>query len=257
MKKFIVVVCAFFALSAAASAQFMNAGASASKSSGTPMFSGDHPKSFSTFSLTYSPVNMTGKYDGLEVDLFKGFFGSEAGMNALSLNWTNAHNVYAPLPLYLEYGLGVQWGFASGDMSEEGYKSEISANFLSLKVPVSAVFDFAIPTTPISVAPYVGLNLSGYLLGSAKNTYEYTGEGAEYMEDASGEEERSFFSKEDMESAGEPFNRFILGWHIGARIGFNKFFLGIAYEGPLTNFYNKNGLKYYSNQVNISLGLKF
>lgn len=252
MKKLIVIACAFLAFALTASAQFMNSGSasSAGKPARTKAASSqDFGEKFGTFSLTYSPFNLVSEYDGDTEDIL------DDGMNALSLTWTNAHNVLATQPLYVEYGLGLQWSFWSESDSEEDIEYKSSVNFLSLKVPVSVVYDFAIPSTPVSVAPYLGLNLTGYLLGQQKASWKYTGEYADYMDEASGEEKTSFFSKDDMGDA--KFSRFILGWHIGARVGFNKYFFGIGYEGPLTNFYKEGKGKIYSNQVNISLGLKF
>lgn len=240
MKKLIVIACALLALSATASAQFMNSGASTStsKNSGAAAWiSNDHADVFNTFSFTYSPMNIDGWSGNIEDD----------GLNALSLTWTQARNVMASQPLYVEYGVGAQWSFWSDSESDGDMEVSSSLNFLSLKVPVSVMYLVSVPNTQITLAPYLGLNLTGYLLGQQKISMEYEGE--------SESRSSSCFSKDDM--GGEPYNRFGLGWHIGARVGFGKYFFNIGYEGPITNLYKSGSYEVSTNQVNISLGLTF
>lgn len=243
MKKLFVIACALFALCTTASAQFMNAGGNAG-GNGQGM-SQDVESTFGTLRFSYSSMNIVSEYDGKKEGGFE-------EMNALSLEWTNAHNIMASQPLYLEYGAGLQWSFWSDEeRNGDGDKYSQSVNFLAVKVPVSVVYDLAIPQTSFSIMPYAGLNLATYLLGQAETSYD----SSEYSDSHTS----SCFSDDDTE--GEPWNRVVLGWQVGARVNFGKYFAGIGYEGPLTNFLKKtyDGEKYrvYSNQLNITLGWKF
>ena len=65
----------------------------------------------------------------------------------------------------------------------------------------------------------------------------------------------SFFDKDDMDD--ETFNRFVVGWQIGAKLAFNDFVLGIGYEGPVSNLYKEDDFKINYSLINISIGVKF
>ena len=86
--------------------------------------------------------------------------------------------------------------------------------------------------------------------GSYKSSSTYDGE--------TESESFSYFSKDDMEDIyGKAFNRILLGWQIGAKVAYDKYFFGIAYEGPVTNLYKNGDAKINFNYVNISLGIRF
>lgn len=243
MKKiyFFLVAVALFVSGATASAQFMNQGASSKASS-----SADVEDLFSTVEFTYSPVTMNSsiKYDGDSVK-------SSEDLNAISLNWAKVTSLPVDLPLYLQYGAGVQYAWMTDSESEGDYSSKSTTSFLTAKVPVNVMYYFQIPSMNIALLPYAGLNLQGHILGQQKYTVKYDGE--------SESETISFFSKDDMDD--EPYNRFVVGWQIGAKVAFDKYIVGIAYEGPVTNLYkfNEDGVtaKMNSTQINISVGIKF
>ena len=69
----------------------------------------------------------------------------------------------------------------------------------------------------------------------------------------------NYFSKDDM--GVDKFNRFILGWQAGARIEYSSFYLGLSYEGNISNLYKytESGYKEKINlgYFDISLGYKF
>mgnify|MGYP003310285130 CR=1 FL=1 len=179
--------------------------------------------SFGTLSLSYNAMNLKMSYEGES---------ATESMTGLSLTWTNANAIGTAAPLYFEYGLGAQFSFKS--------KNNTTVNFLSAKIPLSILYNFEIPGTSFAIAPYAGLDAVCYFMGKSK--YSYGGETYE----------------SDVFKDGDPkYNRFNIGWHIGAKVLINTMFVGFAYEGPILGFYSKDGLKVNSNQVNISLGLVF
>ena len=218
-------------MSVSASAQFMQSnGGSKAKASVEDVFN--------TVDLTYSPITMTSSYDG----------GSNTeDFNGLSLNWAQARLLTDKLPIYLQYGAGVQFSWYTDSRSNdyENYKS--TTTFLTVKVPVNVLYNFAIPNTNLSVMPYLGLNAQVHVLGQAKRSQEYDG--------GTQTDKINYFSKDDM--GDHPYNRFVLGWQIGAMVSYDKYFVGIGYNGPVTSLYKNGDFKIQTSQVNISLGIMF
>lgn len=233
MKKFYFIAAALLMFSVTASAQFVNSSKSSSSASRAV------EDVFNTAEFTYSPMNMVTSYKG----------GSKSeDMNALSLTWLQARRLPVNnLPLYVQYGAGLQWAFEIESETDGDTKRKSSMNFLTVKVPVNVLYDFQIPSTPVNIMPYLGLNLQCHVIGSQKWSSTYDGE--------TQSESFSYFSKDDM--GDNAFNRIVLGWQIGAKVAYDKYFFGIAYEGPVTNLYKNGDAKINFNYVNISLGIRF
>lgn len=233
MKKSIFLAAvAFMLMSVTASAQFMQSnGGSKAKASVEDVFN--------TVDLTYSPVTMKASYDG---------DSTTDDLNGLSLNWAQARLLTDQLPVYLQYGAGVQFTWKTDTRSDDYYDMKVknTTTFLTVKVPVNVLYNFAIPNTNLSVMPYLGLNAQVHVLGQSKTTTTY--------EDEKETSKMSYFSKDDME---DPYNRFVLGWQIGAMVSYDKYFVGIGYNGPVTSLYKNGDLKIQTSQVNISLGIMF
>lgn len=233
MKKSIFLAAvAFMLMSVTASAQFMQSnGGSKAKASVEDVFN--------TVDLTYSPVTMKASYDG---------DSTTDDLNGLSLNWAQARLLTDQLPVYLQYGAGVQFTWKTDTRSDDYYDMKVknTTTFLTVKVPVNVLYNFAIPNTNLSVMPYLGLNAQVHVLGQSKTTTTY--------EDEKETSKISYFSKDDME---DPYNRFVLGWQIGAMVSYDKYFVGIGYNGPVTSLYKNGDLKIQTSQVNISLGIMF
>lgn len=190
---------------------------------------------FNTADFTYSPVTMKYKADGADVS---------TKYNAVSVNYDQARLLPVSLPLYVQYGAGLQYTWKTE--KEGGLKDTDS--FLTLKVPVSVLYQFEVPNVPLTIMPYAGLNLQAHLIGQNKVSYE-------------GESEKvSYFDKEAMSESfyGDTFNRFVVGWQIGARFMYQDYFIGLSYNGPVTNLYKySSDIKLRNSQFNISVGLRF
>lgn len=215
-------------VSISASAQFVTSSSNAATVGST---NSSVVSKIGTFGVSYSPTKM---------NLISGNTSESEDFHTLSMTWTNANALHPTQPVYFEYGLSAQWTFLN-DSEDEDYS--VSTNYVGVKVPVNLLYKYHIPQTKIAVAPYVGLNLTGYLIG--KTTVKY-GDTKESM---------SYFSKDDM--GDERFNRINVGWQIGARAYVNDIFVGIAYEGPITNLYKEGNSKVNFNHINITLGLAF
>ena len=215
-----------------ASAQFMQSTGGSKASSSASV-----EDVFNTFDFTYSPVTMKAEYDGDT---------ESEDMNGVSLNWAQARLVTSQLPVYLQYGAGLQYTWKTDGESEDDYEWKTTTSFLTVKVPVNVLYNFAVPNSSVSVMPYIGLNAQFHVLGQSKATVDYDGEKET--------EKINYFSKDDME---DPYNRFCLGWQIGAMVSYDKYFVGVGYQGPVTNLCKVGDIKINTSQVNISLGIKF
>ena len=217
-------------MNVSASAQFMQSnGGSKAKASVEDVFN--------TVDLTYSPVTMKATMGGSSLT---------EDYNGISLNWSQARLMTDKLPIYLQYGAGAQFSWYTDSSSDGYYNYKTTTTFLTVKVPVNVLYNFAIPNTNLSVMPYLGLNAQVHVLGQSNASREYEGETETYK--------TNFFSKDDME---EPYNRFVLGWQIGAMVSYDKYFVGIGYNGPVTSLAKKGDNKIQTSQVNISLGIMF
>jgi hypothetical protein len=112
------------------------------------------------------------------------------------------------------------------------------------------MYVFEIPNTNLSLMPYAGLNSRCNILAQSKDKEDLDDSGQEKIVTT------DLLSKDDM--GNEPFNRFVFGWQVGAKVSYDRFLLGIGYEGPVSNFYKaEEGLTVSMRYVNISLGIKF
>lgn len=236
MKKlyFLLVIAALCFTSTVASAQFINQGASNNSTSA------EFKSIMNFFDVTYSPVNFKAIYDDES---------ETEDLNAISLNWGQARAIATTLPLYLHYGFGLQYAWLTDSEKDDyyDYNYKSTTSFLTAKIPVNLMYSLNIPNTNASVIPYIGLNLQGHIIGQNKTETEYDGD--------SETEKVNLFNKDDMDD--EQFNRFVVGWQVGAKVALNKCFIGIAYEGPVTNLYKDGDYKINTNQINISLGIRF
>lgn len=220
-------VVVFLLIGVSASAQFAQ--------SRSDQFQSSARNVYNTADFTYSPLTVSVNF-GLNYTV---------DLHAVSLNWAQYRLLTDNVPVYIQYGAGLQYTFGEGDF----FGTDEAMSFLSIKVPVSAVYQFDIPNLPLLIVPYAGLNLQGYILGKGVSTYEdfETGETKTTTYD--------YFSKEQM--GDESLNRIVLGWQIGARVMYDMYFLGVGYEGPVTSLYKEENLKINTSQVNISIGIRF
>lgn len=219
---FILVSLALFLSSISASAQIFSNG-------------------FSTMDLTYSPMNskvvLLGESD-------------KEYMSALSFNWMHASELPVDLPLYLQYGVGLQYAWKTETETHDDFmemKIKSTTNFLTAKIPVNIMYGLDILNPALTVLPYAGINLRGHLVGNMKMKTTIDGEKES--------DKMNFFSKDDMDELR--FNRICLGWQVGAKVIYERYVFGIGYEGPITHLYNKDDFKVTNNQFNISVGVRF
>ena len=201
---------------------------------------------WSTFGFEYLPSSFKPKGE------------SSQSFTGIALTWTTAQGISASLPLYVEAGLGVQWSFYketeevaysytvptysySGGYSyttQYGYHEvDAKLNMISMKVPINLIYSYQVPNTNISLDPYVGLRLRFNVFGEI----DYDGETA------------NIFDKDDMGSSDNTWNRFQIGWQIGAKIRLGGVFFGAAYGTDFSDIVKDTSI----NEGQLSFGFVF
>lgn len=181
--------------------------------------------------------------------------GDSKSFTGFSIGYNRAFSVSQSTPLYLEAGIGVQYSYYSESetVSDGLYTSpyEYKYSVLSAKIPVSIGYALRIPNTPISVNPYVGIDLRGNIYGKMK--YDWTDFIHHSTEIGSGSGNINLFSKDDWgEWYGYPdepeakeevdasvWKRFQLGWHAGVNFKYNKLLLGVSYGSDFSEIYKE------------------
>lgn len=197
-------------------AQFFNSGKYAD---------GNNPSVMNFAAFSFSPGSFYTKFKGESLSEF---------IPAISISYERANSV-SSIPLYVGYGLGLQYGFKNE--KDGGYK--YATNFLSFRVPVEVMYKLNIPGTALSVIPSLGFDPVLYVLGNQVVSH-----------DGNKQSENIFGGNREM-------RRFNLDWHVAARVMYSQIFLGIGYESPIVAFYNKDNTSIGIRQVNISVGYCF
>jgi len=92
----------------------------------------------------------------------------------------------------------------------------------------------------MSLFPYVGLSLKGHLFGEIEEENEYYDETYTI----------NVFDDDDLE---DPWNRFQIGWQIGATLNINKYNVGLSYGTDITELGEDMDTKTFK----LSLGVNF
>lgn len=219
------------------------------------VFFTDKPKTsvenvFNSIDFTYSPVTQKQIMDR---------YNQTTDETALSLSFAQARQILDSHPLFFQYGLGLQYSYhinedqddveLNGTLYSGGFK--VLTSFFTAKIPVNLLYSFSIPETRMSFMPYAGLHLLGHIIGKQKDTEWISVDGDREKTTKT----TNLFSDEDM--GDHKLNRFCAGWQIGAKVAFDRFILGVAYEGPLSNLEKTDTYKLRRSQANISIGIMF
>lgn len=178
--------------------------------------------------------------------------GDSQSFTGLSLGYSRAFSVSNSIPLFVEAGLGLQYSHfkeSEGEDDDDYGTWELTTKFngFSAKVPVRVMYNWEIPNSKISIAPFVGLNARFNF--SAKSKIEETDEGydrgsytidhfkgkitdVDYPDDYEDNISKDQRIKELNEYIGdlEKWKRFQIGWELGVQAKFNnKFLLGVSY----------------------------
>lgn len=144
-------------------------------------------------------------------------------LNGVSFAWTKGIPLSSNIPLYLETGVGLTYGFGSetyeyGDGYYYSDEEDVTFSYLGLTVPVNVTYRFDIPNTPLKISPFAGFYLRGNILG--KNSRE---DGDDY----------DWFDAEDDDYNAK---RLSFGFQLGVGLEVSKLYLGLSYGTDMTTF---------------------
>lgn len=230
----ILAVAALLAVSTGAYAQFTNTSSSSSSTS-------VNTDGWSTIWVEYNPIKVKYDVSGMDDESLTGF----------SAGYSQAFSISQGTPIFLEAGIGLQYANYSDSESSyvDGYgKVSVDQNITiwSAKVPVNLLYNFALPNSSISLAPFIGATLRYNVSGTLK--YE--------VEDYS--EKYDLFSKKEMDDAefldGKAWKRFQIGWQIGLKARFGQNFMaGVSYGSDFSEIAYKSKIQ----TTSITLGYTF
>ena len=215
MKKIFSIIAAC-AMTVAASAQIVS-------SSSRSLVAEEYPN-YSRIFVSYAPMT------------FSPSQGDSKTYTGVELGWQGGWSVSKTMPLYVEGGLNARYNWDSEE--EQNYKT--SKTFLSLNVPLNIAYKWAVSGTDgLSLVPYVGLHLTGNIIGSAKTEWE------------DGDKTYNYFDKDDMGSSDATASRLQFGWQIGVGLNFKKLYLGVGYSAEFSEYQKKVS----TGGLRLSLGL--
>lgn len=176
----------------------------------------------------------------------------DPSFTAFSLGYSRATNIARNTPLFIEYGLGVQYYFTTIDHEDKNKWAvndyDLKYNMLSVKVPVNITYKWHISNSSIDILPFAGLSFRFNILGKKKP--EAYGDGELNLD----KDDYNLFDKDDMKSKDATWKRFQVGWHIGVNARFNeKLLLGLSYGTDFSEIVKKTKL----HTTSITLGYCF
>ena len=162
-------------------------------------------------------------------------------LNTAVLGFIVDSPVSRTIPIYMDYGLKVKY---SGNKYNMGTAKDGSLNwnryhYLTLTVPVSAMFYTGVASTPLAFAGFFGFDANVYALAQKQIYKDGNQRTINFIDDEPG------------------YHRFTLDWHIGCRIYCYKAFFGIGFEGPVTKFRETNDTKEDFFGLTLTLGTTF
>lgn len=202
-------------------------------SSGTSSYSSSSAEGWSS---VYAQYNISSMRSHSEYDGHK--YNDSEGFSAVTLGWNMALGLFGDLPLYVQPGVALTYGWYKPDSDSHGDNHKL--NMLSAKVPINLLYSIQLGDSPVSIDPYLGIYGRCFIFAQSK----YAGETV------------SMFSKDDV-GKNSTWNRFQIGAQAGLNVRFNQFFVGAEYAMDATEVWKheKNTLKF--NALSINLGMCF
>lgn len=149
---------------------------------------------FGTVYLQYNPS----LFDLNQLIVSHDGHSTSTSYDAISLGYNYATPMFG-IPLYLEFGGAIQWGFK--------YKDNYKTNMLALKIPLNVVYSIDISDS-FSILPYAGAY--GRFSFLAKTKYDEKPESYDWFSDGDAK-------------------RFQIGLNAGCRFRINQFTIGAGY----------------------------
>ncbi len=230
-----LLVAGLLTMSTSAFAQFANTGSAGGSEANTD--------SYNRVQVSYAPTFVSVDVEGADGLTFNGF----------SVGYIHGFSLSKTLPIFIETGLNLNYGFYSdeeidGDVKDDYYsKYETNYSAMSLSVPVNFAYRFTL-NDKFSITPYTGLNLKFNVLGKkkVKESEIYYDDVDEWSEDY------NMFDKKEV-GKDQQWKRFQIGWHIGAGVNYGSWYAGLEYGLDFNELCKKTN----TSSLSVSVGYTF
>lgn len=173
-------------------------------------------------------------------------------LNGFALEYGHGFNLKRNVPIFIETGVKINFGFYSDSALVEGFASEKEILRVKAKdelqniyiaVPVNLVYKIGVGKN-VAIIPYVGLNLkfnamfrerlsiSQMLVGIDGNPV-LDSEGNPVLDENTVSDWESLYNKDGRYGLGEKYH-YQIGWQAGARIDFRGMYLGVNFGTDFT-----------------------
>jgi len=169
--------------------------------------------------------------------------GDDTSMSGASINYIHGFSVSKTLPLFIETGIDFSAGFHTEDMDKDALsfganEGSVKTSLMSLAIPANLAYKFNV-NPEFSIQPFVGLNFKFNLIGKQKTSYEFDDpddekDYEEMLEENDIKADKNMFDKKDTGDKNLTWNRFQMGWHIGAGINYKSLWIGLSYGTDFT-----------------------
>lgn len=222
-------------LATGASAQFTNGGSSSSSNSGlvkdcTP---------YNRLYVSYNPQI----FDLATLD--------DLNLTGFTAGYTHGISVSSNWPVFVELGARLSYSFKNEDITGSNYFTDYTNKkigqekyrYMNVAIPVSMAYKLTMPNGKLSITPYLGLTFKYNIKGTIKNDYyeEYNIENTE----------TDLFDEDDM--GDNKYDRFQVGWQIGAGLSYNAFYVGLHYGSDFGHI----GTAVSTSNWGVSIGANF
>lgn len=248
----ILMMAGALAVATPAFAQFSNASAGGNRSTGGSTMVKD--------CTPYDRISLSYDYWKSSKEMF---YDDADATNGIAIDYIHGFSVSKTLPLFIETGVGANFGFW-GDTDDERYSdADVKYRFsqISLAVPVNVAYKFNI-NNDFSIQPYLGLNLKFNLYANMSTKIDCDdSDDQEDIDDLSDEQFRmafgtprdmNMFDKDDMGKDGQ-WKRFQLGWHIGVGVNYKALYVGLSYGTDFMEICKKHS----TSNFKIGVGFNF
>lgn len=214
--KTLLAVC-LLATATTVSAQFADGTADSKKSSSTAV----NTDSYSRLYVSYNPLTIKHGYSGNEDMILDGY----------SIGFTNGISVVDNLPLFVDVGIRLNYGFKKENVEEKGtygtanyYSKDNKYSYLGINLPINLAYKWSFGSSSFSITPFLGITLKGNIISNKKIIETMS---QPYGEDIK-EKTEDNFEKNDVNKNGV-WKRVQAGWQAGIGFDYKHLYFGVHY----------------------------
>lgn len=156
----------------------------------------------------YNIIGLSYDYTSLSGKNFEFAENKSMGLNGFGVEYIHGFSLSSTTPLFLELGAKLNMGFGKATEPDDS-EYFVKVQNLRVNIPVSLAYRYSIGSN-MAITPFVGLDFRVNVLNRANIDDEWY----------------SLFDKDEV--GDETWNRFQMGWHLGARFEYKKVSLAVS-----------------------------